>query len=185
MTNPIDTIKRHIDASPAQFVRRRLAESAAELSLAGSLAATCTLLNDALHSAITLLYERDTDGELANVDAATGRILIPVPWGSRGWRKWGLRAWEAEALRHILCQRWDMGKRTPLFSYDSAARIWRLNLVDYPHLAGGQFYLEREPVRITELRTAQSRYRHGRITAQSRYRQRVITAQLQRHDSST
>lgn len=173
-----ETLARHIGGRPAQFVRQRLAESAAELSKAGSLAATCVVLNDALRQFVELLYESDTDGSLANVDQATGRILVPCPWGSAGWRRWGLRAWEAEALRYILRSRPADSQRPPLFVYDADANTWHLQLDTWPHAAGAHFYLDRQPVKVAELRAAQLRYRDARITAQSRYRQRVIMAQL-------
>lgn len=176
-----ETLARHIDTNPAKYVRKRLADSAAELSKAGSLAATCVVLNDALRQFVELLYEQDTDGSLANVDQVTGRILVPCPWGSAGWRRWGLRAWEAEALRHILRSRPADGQRPALFAYNADANTWHLQLADWPHVAGAHFYLDRQPVKPAELRAAQSRYRDARITAQSRYRQRVIMAQLS-HD---
>src|SRR4051794_14368232 len=38
------------------------------------------LLNEALARLVRLCYERADDGALCNVDEATGRVLIPLPW---------------------------------------------------------------------------------------------------------
>ncbi len=69
-------------------------------------------LNTATASLVALagiLFNRDGD-RFVNMDTLTRRILIPVPWGSRGWKRWGLRKWEGECLRHVLIGRVVEGK---------------------------------------------------------------------------
>src|SRR5262245_11728610 len=103
-------------SSPREFVKQRIAESADKLSKAGQMAARVELMNEALHHLVHLCYQSDTDGEVANVDRVTLRLLIPAPWGSSGWKTWGLRAWEGETLRRILLARqatFKLGQKPP------------------------------------------------------------------------
>ena len=124
-------------ARPAGYVRQRLADAAEQLNLAGRLAERVELVNEVLCSLATLLYLPDSDGRPANVDSVTFRLLVPAPWGSRGWRRWGLRAHEAETLRCVLLDRqrsYRTGQRPPLFTYDADSRSWYLNVGDYPRV---------------------------------------------------
>lgn len=162
--NVLDTVARKFDvraAQPKEYVRQRIAESAAELSHKGYLAARLEIISEALHRLCGVLYELDSDGGLANVDRVTHRILVPLPWGSSGWNRWSLRAWEAEALRNILRTRQasEARIRPPLFDYNDEGWTWHLNYSDYPGLAAAQFYLQREPIRLAELRSFHDGYR--------------------------
>lgn len=56
-------------------------------------------------------YEADTDGAPCNVDRVTFRLLRPAPWGSDGWKAWGLRHWEAGTLRQIMLNRQEGHRR--------------------------------------------------------------------------
>jgi hypothetical protein len=92
--------------------------------------ATTELLNEA-HSRLALLcYERDDTGQLCNVDEATGKILLPLPWGKLGFRRWGLTVTESIAMRRIMFTRQRQG--VPLFFYDRSRRSWFVNLADFP-----------------------------------------------------
>jgi len=112
------------------------------------------LMNEALQACVRLLYEKDDDGWPSNVDAVTARILVAVPWGKAGHRRWGLRRGEAEALRAILFARQAQGNG--LFLYDRSRRSWYLNVADYPtlRLAGG--YVAQHPIGVTEYRQVRS-----------------------------
>ena len=85
-------------ASPTAHVKQRLAQAATDLNRAGMLQAQCEVVNEALCQLATMLYAKDSDGALANVDTRTGRLLVPAPWGDTGWKLWGLRQWEARIL---------------------------------------------------------------------------------------
>jgi hypothetical protein len=61
---------------------------AEQLSRRGRVKASAELCNEAVGALVRLCYEADTDGNAANVDGATGRILIALPWG-RVSQKWG------------------------------------------------------------------------------------------------
>lgn len=91
--------------------------------------ATVELLNEALARLCLLCYERDDSDQLCNVDPATGRVLIPVPWGKLGYQKWGLSATEADTMRLIMLTRQREG--LPLFHFDRSRRAWYLNLGDF------------------------------------------------------
>jgi len=100
-----------------------------------------------LHLAIGLLYERDDGGVVLNVDAATGRILIPLPWGRAGREHWGLTGNEADALRAIV-RSWT------LFWYDRASRSWCVDLGRYPSAEAAHDYIERHAIAVSTWRAA-------------------------------
>ena len=87
-------------------------------------------LNEALARLTVLCYERDEDGQLCNVDPATGKVLVPLPWGKAGFAKWGISPTEADSMRAIMFTRQRQG--LPLFHFDRSRRAWYLNLADYP-----------------------------------------------------
>ena len=162
-------------AHPAGHVRQRIADAAEQLNLAGRLAERVELVNEALCKLTTLLYLPDSDGRAANVDSVTFRLLVPAPWGSRGWRRWGLRAHEAETLRCVLLDRQRshrVGARSPLFTYDVDTRSWYLNVGDYPRVDAALLWLRHSAITLAEWRRAGVEYRQRRITVQSRYNHR-------------
>ena len=139
-------------ASPTAHVKQRLAQAATELNRAGMLQAQCEVINEALCQFTAMLYQRDSDGVLANVDARTGRLLVPAPWGDSGWKQWGLRQWEARILRSLLLTRLQDAKRPPLFDFNNHSRTWYLNSGDYPSLEAATHYLQRGAVKLAEWR---------------------------------
>lgn len=138
------------DAKPERFTPIRSAAQA--LSRRGMAQAKVELCNAALLALVELLHELDADGVTPHVDDATGRILIPVPWGKRGYAAWKLRATEGRALNWILRER--SGRQTnPLFVYDEAGRAW---LLGYPYAskAAAMAYLRQCPITLSEWRPA-------------------------------
>lgn len=117
-------------ASPARHTT--IQRAAQNLSRRNVDQAITELLNEALARLTVLCYERGDDGQLCNVDAVTGRVLVPLPWGKAGYAKWGLSASEADSMRAIMFTRQRVG--VPLFHYDRSRRAWFLNLRDYPAL---------------------------------------------------
>jgi hypothetical protein len=143
------------ESRPREYVRQRIADSAAALSRAGVMQARVELVNEALCRLVVLAYEADTDGTLANVDSVTYRLIIPSPWGSVGYKTWKLRQHEARALSRILQTRQQAGKRPPLFTFD--APYWYANMHDYTQLGHAQWYLEKTPITLKEWREAMSK----------------------------
>lgn len=142
---------------PGAYVKQRIADAADALSLAGTLAARCELANEALCALVELCYQADADNRAANVDLVTLRLLIPAPWGSSGWKRWGLRGHEATVLRRILLARqnnWKQGRAAPLFTYDPDCRYWTLNIHDYPRIIEAQAWLRSNAITLTEWRRA-------------------------------
>lgn len=142
---------------PPAHVKQRIAQAANELNRAGNMAARVEVINEAVCRFTHVLYQRDADGFHPNLDAVTKRIIIAAPWGSRGWRRWGLRHWEAGTLRKILLNRqanFTPKQRPPLFSY-SESRYWYLNTYDYPNYDTAQNWLTRGAVTLQEWRQAQ------------------------------
>ena len=141
-------------ATPAAFVKQRIAQTAQELSRAGDVALHVELCNEALHKAAVLLYERDSDGAWANVDSVSERVLVPMPWGSSGWQKWGLRRWEATVLRSILIARSSATTqpRPALLGYNAECRTWHVDIGNYGTLALAQRFLAVEPIRLQDWR---------------------------------
>lgn len=158
--NPLKIIGRKFDARsahPREFVRRRIADSADNLNRAGRDAARVEVVNEAMARLTELCYAIDA-GRLCNVDSATGRLLIPAPFGDHGWKFYGLRYREGRTLRTILWDRQDTFKpgrvRPPLYSYDADTRAWYLNIGDYATLDAAGWYLSRAEITIAEWRGA-------------------------------
>ena len=153
----MDMIERKFEVralpEPDPHVRRRMADAAEALNLAGRMAAHVELANEALTRFALLLYVQDTDNHWANIDGRTGRVLLPAPWGSDGWKRWGLRKWEAETMRAIMLARVADHKRPALFDYSPLTRSWFLNAADYPNVEACNHYLKRAAVTIAEWRT--------------------------------
>lgn len=126
----IRMVDRKGDIAQASPQRHTTIQRAAEsLSRRVVDSATVEVLNEALARLTVLCYERDDDGQLCNVDGATGRVLIPLPWGRGGYSKWGLTSTEATILRRIMFTRQRNG--LPLFFYERSRRAWFLNLGEY------------------------------------------------------
>jgi hypothetical protein len=112
--------------------RQRVGNVAAALSQRGQAKARAELCNEAVAVLIRLCYEADTDGGPANVDKATGRILVALPWGEKGHRRYGLRSTEQRALRRYMQDLQNHKPASaPVFSYDPTSRSWYLNFYDH------------------------------------------------------
>lgn len=155
----IDRAQGIRQAVVAPNVKQRLAETAQELSLAGANQMRVELLNEAVLALTRILYETDPDGVGANLDRRTYRILVPVPWGKAGWRRWGLRDWEATMLRQILIVRSQMRRVPPLLDYNEAARSWHLNLAEFARLDQALLYWKTNPITLREWRKFADIYR--------------------------
>lgn len=140
-------------------LKQRLADAAQELSMAGNNQARVELLNEASLALTRVLYETEADGAWANIDRRTHRLLIPAPWGRSGWRKWGLRQWEATILRNILQVRCQMRRTEPLFDYSEEGRSWHLNLRVYGRLDQALMYWKANPVTLKDWRMFADIYR--------------------------
>lgn len=157
MTQELDRKHKIRVQKPDAYVKQRLAETAQSISRAGDMAAHVELVNEALCNLVTILYQRDSDGDWSNIDRVTYRLLIPAPWGSKGWKLWELRSWEAIVLRRILIERSTDRTRPALFDYNNLSRTWHLNLGDYKTPAAALLYLERlAPVKVDEWRRVSS-----------------------------
>lgn len=172
LQNGLDRIQqiRHTKETLAAYIKQRIATAAQELSRAGDTAVHCEIANEALHKLTVLLYAADSDGWRANVDSVTGRILVVVPWGSRGFASWALRKWEADVLRSILIAR--SGQREPrpaLFDYSPELRTWFLNTGAYGSLAHAQHYLQREPISLALWRAHYAKWKQGQRDEYARH----------------
>lgn len=150
---------RQAASNPNQVIKQRMAEVAADISRAGENQKRVELLQEACLAMTKLCYECDPDGQPANIDSRTYRLLIPAPWGKAGWRRWGLRAWEAEILRQILIVRCQMRRMEPLFDYNTEARTWHVNMQQYGRLDVALLYWKSNPVSLKEWRRHADVYR--------------------------
>lgn len=150
---------RQLASNPNQVIKQRMAEVAADISRAGNNQARVELLQEAVLALTKLCYECDPDGQPANIDSRTYRLLIPAPWGKAGWRRWGLRAWEAEILRQILIVRCQMRRMEPLFDYNTEARTWHVNMQQYSRLDVALLYWKSNPIALKEWRRHADVYR--------------------------
>ena len=164
----VDGLQQHIDRAadirlaptPTTTVRQRMAEAAQGLSLAGAMRAHLDVTTEAMAALCAVLYATDADGQPANYDRRTGRILIPTPWGSGGWRRWGLRKWEAAVLRGVLMERIKVRRRlAPLFDYNEDNSRWYLNTSDYPSAEAALQWLKKDGPKLEEWRSAVNAFR--------------------------
>jgi len=141
--------------------KQRLAAAAAELSLAGHMQAHLDVATGAIVALINVLYQCDSDGRPANYDPHTGRILLRgLPWGDSGWRKWGLRKWEACCLRRLLLGRLKTRRPLPpLFDYNEFTRCWHINYQHYPDAEAALAWLQEDGPDLTEWRAIVDHYR--------------------------
>jgi hypothetical protein len=150
---------RQSATEPGRAIKQRMAEAAAELSRAGDNQQRVELLQEAVLAITKLCYDADPDGQPANLDSRTYRLLVPAPWGRVGWKRWGLRAWEAEILRQILIVRCQMRRVEPLFDYNDQARTWHVNLQHYGRLDLALMYWKQNPITLREWRRFADVYR--------------------------
>jgi hypothetical protein len=147
--NILHALERKAAISTAQPERFTHIQRAAEaLSRRAVDQATTELLNEAHSRLIVLCYERDDTGHLVNVDERTSKVLIPLPWGKKGYAKWGLSPSEGDCMRRIMFARQRQG--LPLFSFDRSRRSWFVDLREYPALP----VLAEWEIGVGELRTA-------------------------------
>ena len=157
-------------AGATQFAKQRIAEASDALSLANELKVSSEIVNEALYKLVDILYEPATDGGFANADPVDGRILIPTPWGSDGWKAWGLRNWEAVVLRKILLARMPLSKPLALFGYSQRTNRWHVDLDNYETKASAFQYVKQNPITPQEWRKHSDSYR-GKRERQRKMRQ--------------
>lgn len=150
---------RDVASHPDRAIKQRMADAAANLSLAGSNQLRVETLQEAVLALTTLCYAADPDGGPANLDSRTHRLLVAAPWGRAGWKRWGLRYWEAEMLRQIMIVRCQMRRVDPLFDYNSEARTWHVDLAIYPRLDLALMYWKQNPITLKEFRRHADVYR--------------------------
>jgi hypothetical protein len=141
-------------SAPARHIGLRKAAEA--LSRRNVDAAVCELLNEALARLVQLVYEQDAAG-LCNVDAATGKILIPLPWGRLGHAKWGLRPIEGMILREIMFELSVRTDKRALFHYDRSRRAWFVNLYDFGNVHLAHQWLTQHQVDVAMYRAAREK----------------------------
>jgi hypothetical protein len=113
-------------------------------------AATCELLNEALSRLVQLAYETDAGG-LCNIDGATGRFLIPLPFGRNGHAKWGLRPQEANILRQILFD-WQAAEPPALLFYDRSRRAWFVDIAHFSNAGIAKAWLRSHQITVAVYR---------------------------------
>lgn len=139
----VATINRHVD--------QRVGELADNISRGAVIKSRIVLVNQAIAGLIDLLYEVDESGHPVNIDPITGRILVPVPWGEAGWRKWKLRRSEGRHLRKVLDRRMRTEERVAMFVYDGESNAWHLAR-RYGHKEAAFAYLQNNPITVAEWR---------------------------------
>lgn len=157
MQKILDRAVGALEAQPKGHVRQRMREFAMSMSNAGAASARVEVANAALCGVLALAYHAD-GGTLPNLDPLTGRLLKPMPWGTNGWRAWGLRRWEADVFRHILLERQRMrearrGQLGPLI-YSWEERYWLVDTEAYPTLEAACVWLQRNEITDSEWRAA-------------------------------
>lgn len=137
----------HAPTAAVSRPQGKLRRAAGALSRRTVHQARAELCMQRLHLAAAMLYEVDDAGELVNVDADTGRILIPLPWGRAGRSPWGLTGNEGDTLRYIV-------RAWALFWYDASGRTWCVDLGRYPTAEAAHDYIERHAITVSTWRQA-------------------------------
>jgi hypothetical protein len=169
LTELIDRVQELRAKGPARFGRERIAEAADAINRAGDMQLRVELANEALAALCVVLYQADADGRTPNLDRLTWRLLVPAPWGRGGWKRWGLRAWEADCLRGILMIRCEMIRHQNLFDYNAAGQTWHIDLKTFPTLETAMQYLKRYPITLDEWR---KRSEPAKVAARARMQRR-------------
>ena len=139
-------------ARAQRHTQKAVLTAASSLSRAGRARANAEVCNEAIVRLLNLLYEYDPDiDDFPNIDSATGRILIYVPWSFHNHKRWGLRVLQADVLRDYLLRLqvlFESGKQStpPVFLFDRYARRWELNIHDYPKLGQALAYFEKREI---------------------------------------
>jgi hypothetical protein len=115
---------------PPVINRQRLAQTAEAMSRAGDMQLHLDACVAATVAFVNVLFATDADGQPANFDPYAGTILIPVPWGSGGWKRWGLRKWEATCYRRLLLDRVER-RSGGAFDYNEHTRQWLIDSDQY------------------------------------------------------
>lgn len=131
-------------AAGAHTPLRKTAQNISERAL---WAGRVELSMQALTAACMTLLEVDEGGRSVNVDGATGRILVAMPWGKAGGVQWGLRSSEQRVLALVL--RWRAAQDDALFVLDRQA--WYVE--DFTRRRA-EHYLRTRPISIGEYRDA-------------------------------
>jgi len=149
------TMERKVGLSVAAPQRHTGLRAAAQsLSLRNVDQAICELMNEALARLVALAYETDSGG-YCNMDGATGKLLIPLPWGSNGATRWGLRPQEANIMRQVL---FDWEQCAPsLLRYDRTRRAWFVNLRDFSNYHLAKQWLAVRQVTVGAYRNARAK----------------------------
>jgi hypothetical protein len=139
-------------AKAQRHTRKAVLTAASSISRAGRAKANAEVCNEAIVRLLGLLYEYDPDiDDFPNIDAATGRILVYVPWSFHNHKRWGLLVGQADVLRDYLLRLqvlFESGRQNtpPVFLFDRYARRWELNIHDYPKLSQALAYFEKREI---------------------------------------
>ncbi len=154
-TRIISTVERKGDIRQSEPARHTTLRKAAEaLSRRNVDAAVCELLNEAVARLVQLVYEQDAGG-YCNIDGATGKLLVPLPWGRLGHARWGLRPIEGIILREIM---FDLSLRKDnLFHFDRSRRAWFINLYNYANVHLARQWVTQHQIDVVMYRAARDK----------------------------
>jgi hypothetical protein len=131
-----------------------LRQAADHLSRQNVDTATCEVLNEALSRLVLLAYQTDAGG-LCNIDGATGRFLIPLPFGRNGAAQWGIRPSEANILRQILFD-WQTEPPALLF-YERSRRAWFVDLSAFGSIGIAKAWIRSHQITVGLYRSARAK----------------------------
>jgi hypothetical protein len=176
----IDTMGERVQAirngnTPGAYIKQRIQQAAEQLSNSALIQMQLEAISEAVLKYTSTLYER-VDGYPVNIDKLTHRVRMVAPWGSAGWKTWGLRHWEACVLRSILLKR--SRQSNALFEYNEPMKTWHVNVRTYTNSRKALEYWQAHPIRVEEWMDAMRLHNAGRVTAttQSRQRKRAVKA---------
>lgn len=148
----LETLDRTLDirvsSIPNSTKGRNMSLTEGIFDKSGWCSATVGLFNECLLKVSGVLYKKDT--LYINLDNITNRVLIPLPWGSTGYKNYGIRANECDVFRRIMIAKSLSKRKRPLFDYSEVNRSWYFNVLDYPTIEEGFRYLKINEVTVSD-----------------------------------
>lgn len=141
------------EATAKKFILDRIEEAAVKFSEVVDIKMRVELANEILCRFVEKIYTRDA-GAWVYLDNVTYRIITAKPWGSSGWKYYGLRQWEARVLGKVLLIRATEQQPTVLFDYNFELHDWYLNLASFRAKESAMGYLNAKPITVAEWRRA-------------------------------
>lgn len=143
----IDRARNSVDPRAASQRKDAEATATSRAALYRTMADCCNAKMRVL--LVDYLYQGDGSVSPFEVDPTTNRIVTALPWGSDGYRAWGLSRSTRDAFNAHMRARSD--EVHPLFRFDTLSAKWLLNVADFPMVESALAHVAADPVTMTSI----------------------------------